>query len=151
MMKCVTTISVTAAGLSVFVCLGVIPATAGAHENDIFAIGQARVPHVVAIGASLPNDHLAPMWTVSFSLVTHAALRTMGVLLSLLGIVIAWARIDLGVHFPLDMFGAAALALVCSETCANRRRSFAEPMLVWATAAHRTVLSPLLPRGWVRG
>lgn len=114
----------------------------------MIGIGNTHLAHVA--DASFPSDHMTLWWTVSFCLITHAALRGIGILLSLLGIVIAWARIYLGVHFPLDMVGAAAVALVCSEACANRRQSFVGPIFVWATAAHRTVLSPLIRRGWVR-
>lgn len=80
-----------------------------------FMIGMGHTYLVHVADASFPSDHLTPWWTVSFSLITHSGLRAAGVLLGLLGIVIAWARIYLGVHFPLDMAGAAALALVCNE------------------------------------
>ena len=116
-----------------------------------FMLGMGHT-HLVHVGdASFPSDHLTLWWTVSFSLMTQVRLRAIGLLLSLLGIAVAWARIYLGVHFPLDMAGAAALALVCSDVCANRRQSIIESPFRWATNAHRTVLAPLIRRGWVRG
>jgi membrane-associated phospholipid phosphatase len=30
----------------------------------------------------------------------------------------AWARMYMGVHFPLDMVGAAGVGLVCAWVCA---------------------------------
>ena len=116
-----------------------------------FMLGMGHTHLVHVADASFPSDHLTLWWTVSFSLMTCVRLRAIGLLLSLLGIAVAWARIYLGVHFPLDMVGAAALALVCSDVCANRRQSIIELPFRWATNAHRTVLAPLIRRGWVRG
>ena len=48
----VTKVSVTAAGLAALVSVGVIAATAGAHENDTSAVMQAKVSLVEAIGAT---------------------------------------------------------------------------------------------------
>lgn len=115
----------------------------------MIAMGHTHLVH--AADSSFPSDHLTLWWTVSFSLMTHRWLRAIGLTLSVFGIGIAWARIYLGVHFPLDMVGAAALALACSQACASRRESFVEPLYSWASAAHRTMLSPLIRRGWLRG
>ncbi len=115
----------------------------------MIGIGHTHLVHVA--DASFPSDHLTLWWTVSFSLVNQSRLRAVGLSLSVLGIAVAWARIYLGVHFPLDMAGAAVLALACSEAIAGRRESFVEPPFEWACAAHRTLLSPLIRRGWVRG
>ena len=116
-----------------------------------FMIGMGHTHLVHVPDASFPSDHLTLWWAASFSLMAHASLRSAGALLGLLGLLIAWARIYLGVHFPLDMAGAAAVALVCSEVCAGRRQTFIDPLFAWATSLHRTLLSPLIRRGWVRG
>ena len=86
-----------------------------------FMIGMGHTHLVHVADASFPSDHLTLWWTVSFSLITHSGLRAAGALLGLLGIVVAWARIYLGVHVPLDMAGAAGVALVCSDVCAKNR------------------------------
>ena len=47
--------------------------------------------------------------------------------LALLGLPMAWARIYLGVHFPLDMVGAALVAVLSAWLCFREERWFVEP------------------------
>jgi membrane-associated phospholipid phosphatase len=49
------------------------------------------------------------------SLLLHKQHRVMGGLLFLIGIPVAWARIYLGVHFPLDIVGAAIVGMVSAS------------------------------------
>ncbi|MDN5843547.1 MAG: undecaprenyl-diphosphatase, partial [Alcaligenaceae bacterium] len=71
----------------------------------IMGLGHTFIPH--APDSSFPSDHLTLWWAVAFTIFTNKALWRIGAILTLLGIPIAWARIYLGVHFPLDMIGAA--------------------------------------------
>lgn len=73
-------------------------------------IGQTLIEHVQ--DSSFPSDHLTLIWSVAFSLLLNKQHRVIGGLLFLIGIPVAWARIYLGVHFPLDMIGAAIVGLV---------------------------------------
>jgi undecaprenyl-diphosphatase len=71
--------------------------------------------------------------------------------LTLLGLPMAWARIYLGVHFPFDMAGAAAVG-ACSAWLAVR----AEPVYVelcyrFASHVHRRLFGRLIAAGWLRG
>ena len=70
----------------------------------VIGLGHTFLPH--APDSSFPSDHLTLLWCVAFSFLLHPRLRAAGALLALLGLPMAWARIYLGVHFPLDMAGA---------------------------------------------
>jgi undecaprenyl-diphosphatase len=61
---------------------------------------------------SFPSDHATFLWAIGFSLVATRAWRGWGWIVSGLGLATAWARIYLGVHFPLDMAGAFVIALI---------------------------------------
>lgn len=116
-----------------------------------FAIGLGTnlLPHVP--DSSFPSDHLTVIWTVAFSLMWNARLRRVGVLLALLGLPMAWARIYLGVHYPFDMLGAAAVAAASAWLCSARvAHTLSEPLHRLGLAVHGVVLAPCVRRGWVR-
>lgn len=70
-------------------------------------LGQQWIPH--ATDASFPSDHGTLTFALAFSLL-FSARRIWGLGFLALAFGVAWARIYLGVHFPLDMLGAAAVA-----------------------------------------
>jgi undecaprenyl-diphosphatase len=75
-----------------------------------FAIGLGHLFIAHAADPSFPSDHLTVLWAIGFSLLMHRSSRMAGLALSLLALPVAWARIYLGVHFPLDIVGAALVA-----------------------------------------
>lgn len=68
----------------------------------------------------------------------------------ILGMAVAWARIYLGVHFPIDMLGAVAVVMV----------AYTGTRLLWNPAArqctgqverlYRFVLARPIASGWIR-
>lgn len=76
--------------------------------------------------------------------------RLIGILLGILGIPVAWSRIYLGVHFPMDMVGAALVG-VASAWLALLAHSRAIPALyTWTIRPYRYLFAPLIRRGWFR-
>ena len=76
---------------------------------------------------SFPSDHATFLWTLGFTLLALARLRGWGILLVLAGVAVSWARIYVGVHFPLDMLGSLAVS-ICIASLA---RSASKPVLAW--------------------
>ncbi len=62
----------------------------------------------------------------------------------------AWARIYLGVHFLLDMLGAALVAGISAWLCFREEKWIVDPAFTWTTAIYRRVFAPLIRWGWVR-
>ena len=75
----------------------------------MIGLGHQFLPHPA--DNSFPSDHATFMWSLGFSLLALRRLRGWGVALTLGGFAVAWARIYVGVHFPLDMFGSFCVAL----------------------------------------
>ena len=114
----------------------------------MIGLGHQLVPH--AADSSFPSDHLTLLWAVAFSFLIHKRPRSAGIVLALLGLPVAWARIYLGVHFPLDMVGAALVAGVSAGLCFREERWFVGPIFDWASTAYRLFFARLIRRGWVR-
>ncbi len=114
----------------------------------MIGLGQTLIPH--AADSSFPSDHLTLIWAVAFSFLMHQRPRFAGVFLALLGLPMAWARIYLGVHFPLDMLGAAVVAGISAWLCFREEKWFVNRVFAWTTAIYRRIFAPLIRRGWVR-
>ena len=74
-----------------------------------FVLGLS--PAHIAHGArgSLPSAHACVMFTVALGLLMRPALRDIGLLVAVIAVVTGWARIYVGVHFPLDIVAGAML------------------------------------------
>lgn len=119
------------------------------HPRPIeIGIGQALIAHVQ--DSSFPSDHLTLIWAVAFSILLHEQLRVAGWALALLGLPVAWARIYLGVHFPLDMLGAALVAFGSAWLVLSEEHRFVAPVMRMLQHHYRRICSGLIERGWAR-
>ncbi|MEJ7138157.1 undecaprenyl-diphosphatase [Amphibiibacter pelophylacis] len=109
----------------------------------MIGLGHTLIPHVA--DSSFPSDHLTLWWSAAFSLVLQRGPRRAGVVLSLLGLPIAWARIYLGVHFPFDMLGALAVGALSAWLALYGARWYLEPLYQFATGIHRRIFDRKTP------
>lgn len=112
-----------------------------------FMIGLGNTFMAHAADSSFPSDHLTLLWAVAFSFLLHQRPRLGGVFLALLGLPMAWARIYLGVHFPLDILGAAAVAGIGAWLCFREERWFVDHVFDWTNGLYRQVFPPLIRKG----
>lgn len=70
-------------------------------------LGHTWIAHTADNG--FPSDHGTVMFSAALALLSARA-RAVGILLLLAALAVAWARIFLGVHFPLDMVGAVFIS-----------------------------------------
>lgn len=115
-----------------------------------FVIGLGRTLISHAADSSFPSDHLTLWWGAAFGLLLQPGQRGLGAALVLLGLPIAWARIYLGVHYPLDMLGALAMAMCCAWLARRGLGGYMEPLYRWASRLHRALFGALITRGWLR-
>lgn len=111
-------------------------------------IGRSLIPHVQ--DSSFPSDHLTLIWSIAFTLVLHRQTRPAGWVIALAGMLVGWARIYLGVHFPADILGALPVALVSAALARRIENSIAEPLMERLQPLYRTLFARLIRRGWVR-
>ncbi|RII25086.1 MAG: undecaprenyl-diphosphatase [Geobacter sp.] len=111
----------------------------------MIGLGHTFLSHVPE--SSFPSDHLTLIWAVAFSLLSHPRLRAAGRFLVILGLPVAWARIYLGVHFPLDMAGAAMVALVSARLILHGGHYLTDCLYQPVLALYRLLAAPLIRRG----
>jgi undecaprenyl-diphosphatase len=80
------------------------------YEQRPFMIGLGHtfVAHVPE--NSFPSDHTTLILTVGFGLLAARTAPAWGKLIIVLGVFVAWARIYLGLHFPIDIIASAVIA-----------------------------------------
>lgn len=113
----------------------------------MIGLGHTYLQH--APDSSFPSDHLTLLWSVAFSLLSHKSCRCPAAMLALLGLPVAWSRVYLGVHFPLDMLGAVITAVI-SAWMLHRAAPFLlfycyQPLLT----IYHSLTGPLIRRGWI--
>ncbi len=100
------------AGLSVVLGLAVNQVLGALLQTPRpFVAGDAvqRIAH--RVNPSFPSDHGVIFWAVGFCLGLRGPLLRLGMAARWAGLAVAWARVSLGVHYPLDFLGAALVAL----------------------------------------
>jgi undecaprenyl-diphosphatase len=109
-------------------------------------LGQQLIAH--ATDASFPSDHGTLMFALAISLLIGAQ-KTWGLGFLALAFGVAWARIYLGVHFPLDMVGAAVVAALGATIVRAGRPLLHDGFYHALTAIYEWLLRGLhLPLAW---
>ncbi len=72
-------------------------------------IGNQLIAH--AAETSFPSDHATILFAAAFSLLVFGVARIWAWLALAVAMAVAWARVWLGIHWPLDMLGSMVVAL----------------------------------------
>ena len=108
-------------GLTVALAMGAACLIRMFHYNPrpfVLGLGRMLIAHDPT--PSFPSLHATFLFSLAFALLMQKGARVYALLVMLLGFTIAWARIFVGVHYPLDMAGAfltACLAAVAVRLC----------------------------------
>lgn len=118
--------------------MAAITAVLGLIVNSVFGLvwyhprpfaihlGTNFLPH--SDDSSFPSDHLTFFWSVAVSFALSRQTRALGLLLVLLGLPVAWARIYLGVHYPFDMIGSLVVATAAATICKEKEQFLVAPL-----------------------
>ncbi|WP_290969686.1 undecaprenyl-diphosphatase [Herbaspirillum sp.] len=113
----------------------------------MIGLGHTWIAH--AADSSFPSDHVTVFASVGLSLLL-GGMRVPGLVTLLLGMPVAWARIFLGVHFPLDMAGAVVVAAAVCLLAAPAWRSMGGALTDLCERLYRKLLSRPIAAGWFR-
>jgi undecaprenyl-diphosphatase len=95
----------------------------------VLGLGHTLVEHRPS--AAFPSNHALLCFTYAAVLATYGH-RTLALGSAGLGLLVAWSRVYLGVHFPLDMVGAAMVAGISTSLAASGMRRWGERLIALA-------------------
>lgn len=79
----------------------------GAPRPFMLGLSPEHISHGARAG--LPSTHASVMFTVAFMLIADRRLRAIGLAVLAMAVMTAWARVYVGVHFPVDVAAGALL------------------------------------------
>jgi undecaprenyl-diphosphatase len=122
------------------------------YEPRPFMLGIGRTLMTHAPENSFPSDHTTFMLSVGAGLLATAAAPAWGRIVIALGLLVAWARIYLGLHFPVDMLASGVIGGFFGGAAPFLLSPVRRWVMPWAQPAYQTVLRILrLPiRGFPR-
>lgn len=113
----------------------------------VMEVGRTLIYH--APNGSFPSDHMLIFSSIAFSYL-FSAQRKLGVFLLVMAWLVAWSRVYLGVHFPLDMLGAFLLAFALNFFGLKLWNLYKEKIMQWALTIHFYLFKPLIQKGYIK-
>jgi undecaprenyl-diphosphatase len=112
----------------------------------VMGVGHTFLDH--APDSSFPSDHGTIFACIALTLLLNGVTR-LGVVTLLAGLAMAWARVFVGVHFPLDMVGAVIVAGVAIFLLAPFWPWFGASVTRRLVVVYRKLLAAPIGRGWL--
>ena len=92
----------------------------------VLGLGRMLIEHDAT--TSFPSFHATFLFSLALPLFAQRSVSGTALAILLLGVAIAWARIFVGVHYPLDMAGAFVVSAVAAAiACCVFKRPSANP------------------------
>ena len=113
----------------------------------VMEVGRTLIYH--APNGSFPSDHMLIFSSIAFSYL-FSAQRKLGISLLVMAWLVAWSRVYLGVHFPLDMLGAFLLAFALNFFGLKLWNLYKEKIMEWALTIHFYLFKPLIEKGYIK-
>ena len=113
----------------------------------VMEIGRTLIYH--APNGSFPSDHMLIFSSIAFSYL-FSAQRKLGISLLVMAWLVAWSRVYLGVHFPLDMLGAFLLAFALNFFGLKLWNLYKDKIMQWALTIHFYLFKPLIQKGYIK-
>ena len=113
----------------------------------VMEVGRTLIYH--APNGSFPSDHMLIFSSIAFSYL-FSAQRKLGISLLVMAWLVAWSRVYLGVHFPLDMLGAFLLAFALNFFGLKLWNLYKEKIMQWALTLHFYLFKPLIQKGYIK-
>lgn len=110
-------------------------------------MGNTLIKH--APTASFPSNHMLIFSSVAFSYIFAKQLK-FGLSLFGFALLVAWSRIYVGVHFPMDMLGAICVALMTNVLLQWIWNRYQDQIMNFCLKIYHLCFNAILKRGWIR-
>lgn len=99
---------------------------------------------------SFPSNHGTFVFVIALSYLFWHSSKRIGYVMLALGLAIAWARIYLGVHWPIDMIGAFFVALLSCALSQIVWPQGGEKLQKWILQLYRLCFAYPIRKGWTK-
>lgn len=114
-----------------------------------FMIGLGTTWFAHTPDSSFPSDHVTVFSGIGFTLIRGRVYRLSAVVCCG-GLLVAWARVFLGVHFPFDMAGAVVVAVLTYAVLTPLWKRAGVSATTLVLRLYRWVFARPIATGWIR-
>lgn len=113
----------------------------------MIGLGHAWIAH--AADSSFPSDHVTVLASFGLSMLFGGAVGWASLIL-VFALLVAWARVFLGVHFPLDMIGAVVVSSLSLAFATPIWGRLGVLVTSYSEQIYRKILAWPISVGWIR-
>ncbi|MGO1157695.1 phosphatase PAP2 family protein [Acinetobacter lwoffii] len=113
----------------------------------VMDVGRTLIEH--APTGSFPSNHMSIFSGIAFAYY-FSPQRDLGRILIWTAWLVAWSRVYVGVHFPIDMLGAFLMAIIVNLAGLPLWWKYESQIINFILGIHYWLFSPLIRMGWIK-
>lgn len=125
----------------------VLSAVLNTPRPFVMDVGRTLIEH--APTGSFPSNHMSIFSGIAFAYY-FSPQRDLGRILIWTAWLVAWSRVYVGVHFPIDMLGAFLMAVIVNLAGLPLWWKYENQIINFILGIHYWVFSPLIRMGWIK-
>ena len=125
----------------------VLSAVLNTPRPFVMDVGRTLIEH--ASTGSFPSNHMSIFSGIAFAYY-FSAQRDLGRILLWTAWLVAWSRVYVGVHFPIDMVGAFLIALAVNLAGLPLWWKYENKIMSFIFSIHQFLFKPFIRMGWIK-
>ena len=125
----------------------VLSAVLNTPRPFVMDVGRTLIEH--APTGSFPSNHMSIFSGIAFAYY-FSPQRDLGRILIWTAWLVAWSRVYVGVHFPIDMLGAFLIAIIVNLAGLPLWWKYENQIMNFILGIHYWLFSPLIRMGWIK-
>ena len=125
----------------------VLSAVLNTPRPFVMDVGRTLIEH--APTGFFPSNHMSIFSGIAFAYY-FSPQRDLGRILIWTAWLVAWSRVYVGVHFPIDMLGAFLMAIIVNLAGLPLWWKYENQIINFILGIHYWVFSPLIRMGWIK-
>lgn len=125
----------------------VLSAVLNTPRPFVMDVGRTLIEH--APTGSFPSNHMSVFSGIAFAYY-FSPQRDLGRILIWTAWLVAWSRVYVGVHFPIDMLGAFLMAITVNLAGLPLWWKYENQIMNFILGIHYWLFSPLIRMGWIK-